>query len=91
MFKGIKPKEQEFSSSLLLMLLYRYFILDFIAISFKEAFEELVQHFTKFDEQFEYGSKIPQMFLRYGHHKQNSVGSLQVLGNGSLFIMMHNC
>ncbi|XP_025078738.1 24-hydroxycholesterol 7-alpha-hydroxylase-like isoform X1 [Pomacea canaliculata] len=30
----------------------------------KEAFEELVQHFTKFDEQFEYGSKIPQMFLR---------------------------
>lgn len=69
---------------------YGYFTLDFIAISFKEAFEELVQHFIRFDEQFEYGSKIPQMFLRYGHHKQNSVDSLQVLGDGSLFLMIHS-
>lgn len=39
-------------------------VVDFDVLLVFQEFEKICQHFIVFDEQFEYGARLPPMFIR---------------------------
>lgn len=40
-------------------------VVDFDVLSVFQEFEKICRHFIVFDEQFEYGARLPPMFIRF--------------------------